>query len=184
MRTAIPVIIVAHIPLPATGQAAKGEENPAAPDPKAGGAVAMPRHRKGRKFVIDSPRYPCLDRQGAIARPHLHIRHRPGPVLITGTVPVDTNRMVRPGTDHLIHIGAKGQDLITATAAPFKADGDKGRVFHLYRAGFHRGLQPERPGQVTPQCGGEQADHRLARNGRATIQPRPVPADQERQRPA
>lgn len=105
-------------------------------------------------------------------------------VLAAGAIPVHFQWMIRPRADHLIHVRAETQRLVSAATAPkIQLDRQKRRVLDLDRAAFRRRFEPERALDIALQHRREQADHRLAPDRAPLIKPGSVALDEKGQNP-
>ena len=89
--------------------------------------------------------------------------------------------MLRAGGDHLIDIGAEGQNLGWPNAGPAEFDGHKRRVLDFDPAALGRGLQEEISTCLAPQDRGKQAHQFLASDWAAAIEPGAIALDDKRQ---
>ena len=155
---------------------AERKEALARPDADQGLAVHAFRHREGYKFVINRALDARLDRQGAAPRPHRDIgRGQAG-----HDIARHPDRMLGPGLDHFVDIGAEGQDLPAAAVADEQLDGDERRILHLDAAALGRRDQPERPVRLARQHRGEQADELLPPDRALLVVPATVACDADR----
>src|SRR6185437_9612303 len=127
------------------------------------------------QFVVYGAADPRLDAEGAGAATDQKIGRR----LAGQQIVSDADRMIRPGGDNLVDIGAERKGLLPAVARPVELDRDERHVLDRDAAALGRGLEEIIAAGLALEHAGEQADQFLPADRAAAIEPGAVALDHE-----